>query len=318
MKRMICVLLSAALTACLGVGTAFAAESREKIGKVTVDVYSSIRIGGTSEEVTATTDNENCTVDDVEVLNADGEDWTRSTPPLIEITLSTDDDHYFSSKSSSNYKLKLHGGSYEDIKFVSASYESGSDKTILVLQARFIYDKDKDTGSAAAPTKALWATEKNGIGTWNAASGAKYYNVQLYKNDQALGNSVSIYDTSYNFASLINGAGTYRFKVRSVEDNTNMKSSWDVSPEWVISEEKAKELNPSGVSTETLGTWVKAADNVRWWYRFNDGSFPAGKWQLINNVWYCFDAAGYMYANTQTPDGYWVDASGAWVQGNAN
>ena len=77
------------------------------------------------------------------------------------------------------------------------------------------------------------------------------------------------------------------------------------------------------------------------WFRNPDGSFPAAEWMYIRDAWYYFDEQGYlavnrwiewkgrwycvaadgrMYADCRTPDGYYVDGSGAWdgapAQGN--
>ena len=72
-------------------------------------------------------------------------------------------------------------------------------------------------------------------------------------------------------------------------------------------------------------------DRVLW--QNADGSYPASQWKEIDGRWYYFDAQGYMatgwvqvdgvyyyldtrsgamYANRYTPDGYWVEADGAW------
>ncbi|MBQ7173876.1 MAG: hypothetical protein IJR62_00225 [Lachnospiraceae bacterium] len=61
------------------------------------------------------------------------------------------------------------------------------------------------------------------------------------------------------------------------------------------------------------GSWVQAADG-RWWFQCTDGTYPHNGWEVIDNVYYYFDADGWMLADTTTPDGYYVDASGAWVQ----
>ena len=37
-------------------------------------------------------------------------------------------------------------------------------------------------------------------------------------------------------------------------------------------------------------------------------------WQAINGKWYYLGTDGAMYADTWTPDGRYVDGSGAWVQ----
>ncbi len=327
-KKAISALLATALLAAMVPGTALA-DSRAKVGKVTLDVYSSIRIGNSSEDVSVTVDSEHCSVDGVEVTNNDGDDWTRSKPPIIEITLSTDDEHYFS-KSSGNFKLKMHGGSYEDIKFIDADYEKGSDKTVIIVKARFVYDKDNDTGSAVAPSNAAWSTSHDGFGYWNEAPDAKYYQVQLLKGSTVLGNTISSQNPQYQFAGMITDAGSYKFRVRTVERGTNSKSAWVNSDVWTLTADEARQL------VSNSGSWQKAADNVRSWWRYNDGSYPASQWLPINGAWYYFDADGYMctgwlnlngtyyyldpatgamWVNQYTPDGYWVNQDGVYVPG---
>ena len=46
-------------------------------------------------------------------------------------------------------------------------------------------------------------------------------------------------------------------------------------------------------ATRRTGSWVKSS-NGRWWYRFDDGSFQAGKWLSIGGNWYHFDENGWM------------------------
>lgn len=327
-KRAVSVLLAAALLTAMLPGTALA-ESRKKVGKVELDIFSNIRIGDSSEDVEVFTDNEHCTVDYVEVTNGDGDDWTRSKPPIIEITLTTtDDDYYFASKTSSTFKMRMHGGSYEDIKFMSADYERDSDKTVVLVKARFVYDKDNDSGSAIAPDSADWSEAKDGFGYWDEASEAKYYQVQLLKSGSVTGETKSVYDTKYNFAGMITQAGSYRFRVRTVERGTNSKSEWVSSDTWYVSAEEANALGANS------GSWQKSADGTRWWWRYNDGSWPADQWLSIGGAWYYFDASGYMctgwvlvggnyyyldtntgamLSNTRTPDGFWVNQDGVYI-----
>ena len=69
-----------------------------------------------------------------------------------------------------------------------------------------------------------------------------------------------------------------------------------------------------------------------WWYEEANGAYPTNQWKLINKKWYYFDNIGYMLENrwvgnyyvgadgamlvsTSTPDGYYVDATGKWVEG---
>ncbi len=66
------------------------------------------------------------------------------------------------------------------------------------------------------------------------------------------------------------------------------------------------------------GQW--RLNQTGWWYQNDDATWPSLKWQWIDGnhdgifECYAFDANGYMYANTMTPDGYYVGTDGAWVQ----
>ena len=72
--------------------------------------------------------------------------------------------------------------------------------------------------------------------------------------------------------------------------------------------------------TSFAAGWQK--NDTGWWYGTNAGNttWHANGWQWIdgNNdgvaECYYFDANGYMLANTTTPDGYTVNADGAWTE----
>lgn len=59
------------------------------------------------------------------------------------------------------------------------------------------------------------------------------------------------------------------------------------------------------------GEWKK--DGTGWWYQNDDGGYPSNGWTWVDGICYYFTPEGYCLINTQTPDGYMVDASGAWV-----
>jgi len=79
------------------------------------------------------------------------------------------------------------------------------------------------------------------------------------------------------------------------------------------------------------GRWILDAHG--WWFLNPDRSYPANTWKMINGKWYYFNKSGYMktgwvqtngiwyylgadgamLSNTRTPDGYYVNQSGAWV-----
>ena len=54
-------------------------------------------------------------------------------------------------------------------------------------------------------------------------------------------------------------------------------------------------------------------DETGWWYQNDDGSYLKDGWNWIDGRCYYFDEAGYCLLDTVTPDGYTVDASGAWT-----
>ena len=68
------------------------------------------------------------------------------------------------------------------------------------------------------------------------------------------------------------------------------------------------------------GQWMSDANG--WWWAYNDGGYPVNEWKWIDgnadgiSECYYFGSDGYMLANTTTPDGYMVDADGAWTDGN--
>ena len=66
------------------------------------------------------------------------------------------------------------------------------------------------------------------------------------------------------------------------------------------------------------GVWVK--DAVGWWYRYEDGSYPASMSAQIDGATYRFDARGYMVTGWALEGGQWFyhGASGAQVAGWAN
>lgn len=60
--------------------------------------------------------------------------------------------------------------------------------------------------------------------------------------------------------------------------------------------------------------WVKSSSG-KWWYRREDGTYPANKWCIINHHYYLFNADGIMVTGWNRWDGKTcnpVDGSGGW------
>lgn len=78
------------------------------------------------------------------------------------------------------------------------------------------------------------------------------------------------------------------------------------------------------IATATMASQAMPAMAADWkqneigyWYQEDNGSYPTNSWKWINGKCYYFDSNGYMLANTTTPDGYTVDATGAWTVNGA-
>jgi N-acetylmuramoyl-L-alanine amidase len=57
--------------------------------------------------------------------------------------------------------------------------------------------------------------------------------------------------------------------------------------------------------------WIQ--DKGLWYYLQSSCKMAHSEWLYINGESYCFAASGALYVNCTTPDGYKVDASGAWI-----
>ena len=157
MEKVGTALLVASLISSVLAPAAMAA-SKKKVGKIYLTIDSDIRTGrdGGDVEVTATGDNTGLYyVDSWEVTNDDGDTWSSSKPPQVDIILGVEDEeeYYFSNTSSSNFKLTLGSSSkyrFDKIKFVNAKRQDSN--ATLILTVQLVFDKDADTSAAAAPS----------------------------------------------------------------------------------------------------------------------------------------------------------------------
>ncbi|RHP42179.1 MULTISPECIES: hypothetical protein [unclassified Clostridium] len=335
-KKELAAFAGVALLTALAAGTAFAAESRTKITSVSLTIDSDIAVGDSGGSVTATANGSNYDVTDVDIVNDDGE-WVDGDVPRVEITMEADSDYYFASMSKAKVTLKGDKATY-----VSSRREDSSSTLIVTV-------KLADLEGTMEIDDVSWQNDNSTVATWETTSGAVSYQVRLYRGSSSVGSAVSTSSEYYNFVSSITREGEYYFKVRAVNSN-NKKGDWYESDYIYVDEDmlariKAGEFNNvtnnSGSTanapgnTQQQASWIK--DNVGWWYRYANGSYPTNGWLQINGQWYCFDSVGYMrtgwiragdgkyyycdltngnmLTNTWTPDNYYVDASGAWVQG---
>ena len=76
-------------------------------------------------------------------------------------------------------------------------------------------------------------------------------------------------------------------------------------------------IKPGSVQSipRLTGSWIK--DSTGWWYRWSDGTYPAGKFENISGKTYYFNKAGYMVTGWQYIGGKWYyfDENGAMTRG---
>ena len=122
----------------------------------------------------------------------------------------------------------------------------------------------------------------------------------------------------YRSGSKKGGLTNYS-KSRGIEQNA----------EEIISDSRLVDSNVRGNS---FWGWMgqSTADEqgtLRWWYDLDGGNYYAGtdqapQWQWIDGnregiaECYAFDSCGWIYTDTITPDGYQVNADGAWTVNN--
>ena len=51
-----------------------------------------------------------------------------------------------------------------------------------------------------------------------------------------------------------------------------------------------------------------------WYYCGADGDMLTNQWIYYNNYWYYLGPDGDMWVNRKTPDNYYVNQDGVWVQ----
>lgn len=279
------------LTMIMALGMTFTAfaddeEGFREISNVHLDVSSSYNGRDEAPTVEVTTSDEGYEVSDIVITNDNGE-WTSSIAPRVEIYLTTTDDYTFKYGSKSHVKF-----SGDTVKCLSVKKDSADTELVIKI------DIKPDGTDIGAPSNLEWVNGKKA--KWISGYSAKSYEVALYKGSER--KFVGTTDkTEYDFTSLIQDNGNYKFKVRSV-GTRDKKSEWNESYDLTVA---------NNDSNQHQVGWVQ--DQVGWWYRNADGSYPVHNWQLINDKWYYFGGNGYMMTGwVQLGDKwYYLDPSGA-------
>lgn len=320
----------------------YASEDRNKITHIPLSFEYSIETGTNDGNISVSTTNNQITVDDIEFTN-NGDDWQSGDRPRVKIYLSANDDYYFSSSSKSIFTF--YG---DEASYVSASVKDS--KSTLVLTAKLARLKsddltisdlswDNDDGIAS------WEEHKDAkhyevrlYRNGSSVTSARTTHDTTYDFANDINKS-----GDYTFRVRV---VDYDSKKGSWEESEEWYVSSSMAKEFNSGSSSSSSSGGPGNSSSTsggpgVGSSTPSRDNsywcldhIGWWYQNSNGSYPVNQWMYINQKWYFFDHTGYMKTgwilwkniwyycdtsgamleNTRTPDGYWVDASGAWVQ----
>ena len=112
-------------------------------------------------------------------------------------------------------------------------------------------------------------------------------------------NIAKYYDIKPNSLKTFQNGKTYYF-----DSNYKMAKGWTkVRNTWYY-------FNDYGAAVVKI--WLKSGG--KWYYMQEDGTMATNKWIKWYNKWYYVGKDGAMYANRKTPDGYYVNSNGVWVQ----
>lgn len=334
----------------LGAGSALAAEDREEITDINLNIDSNIEAGSSSGDVSVSTTDSTYRTGSVEILN-DDDDWMGGMTPRVSVDLHANRGYYFSDSSK-----KMFSFSGDDATYVSARRED--DKTTLVLTFKL----DKLDNGDLTVEDADW-DEGSGTANWEENTAAKYYQVKLYRDDSSVTGIRNTDETYYDFAGDITRRGDYYFTVRAVGSSSE-KGDWESSDTWYVTAYEADDLSygysdgpggssygsnggpgvvngsgggpggssggpggssggpgatggsSGGITTGSGNHWC--LDTKGWWYQYSNNNYPVDSWQLIDGKWYCFGQDGYIRCGWIDWNGKWyyTDASGAmWTNG---
>jgi len=271
--------------------------------------------------------------------------------PTVKLTIKADtsDGYYFASGDASEWKSSSAFDLTGDTVTYSSSSRSSNSNVTLTVRLPAI---DKTSSDDLEIDSVEW-DEENGTGTWTGADSADTYYVKLLRGS-TVKQSFETSDTEYDFSSYITQTGTYYFKVRGYADGTygewvtsdslyvdsSTLSSIESGASSSSSSSSSSSGNGPGNTTSGNGAWLK--DSTGWWYCNADKTYTTSNWQQIGNYWYYFNESGYlvtgwfqspvsgkwyflntasgsslgrMMTNYWTPDNYYVDSDGVWVQG---
>lgn len=171
----------------------------------------------------------------------------------------------------------------------------------------------------SVPQNIRWEDSK---ACWDEAEDAFQYQVQLYRNGSKLDYTINTNGLSIDLSGYMRKKGRYTFRVkvrdrisdeygRYSELSTSYVQEKDLDTNKTNTRRTTKKTNTTKVNTqngdENPGPGVVGKnwqhDGSGWWYRNEDGSYPAGEWKEIDQAWYYFREDGYRHTGWLTIEG---------------
>ena len=345
-KGWACLVLAAVMTVGMGM-TAFAADT--KIDKVTVSFSydEEPKSGDSVGNVSAKTSSGEFYIDNAEYTN-DVDTWSVGDRPIVRVDLSAKDGHKFSYTSKSHFSLsgcsaefkkakifddgqtmelevylKRIGGKLSEVE----NYEwMGTTAVWDSLEGAKSYEVRlyRDEKSVTTATTTITSYDFGSFITREGSYAFKVRAISDYNNRAGEWTDFSddyyVDEDNYNFN---NGSGRwmqnqtgwwYQYNGGGYPSNTfkQINGAWYyfnrdgyMLTGWQYIDNKWYYLGFNGAM---MTGWQYIND--RWYYLDGSGVMLTG-WQYINGNWYYMDNSGAMWANTWTPDGHYVNASGA-------
>mgnify|MGYP000597542651 FL=1 len=175
-KRLIAAVMAGVLAAmCAFPGYA---ASRKKITSVTLTIKADIEPDTDfgMENIEIDSSSSRYSVDGYDILN-EGFTWTEDMTPQIRITLTADDDYYFTSLGKD--KITLKGGA----EYKSSTRQNSSSELLLDVKLPSLQNSLKSMEGITL--------SDNGIATWLAISKAGSYEVRVYREGKIVGTDLT-------------------------------------------------------------------------------------------------------------------------------
>lgn len=171
-----------------------------------------------------------------------------------------------------------------------------------------------------------WDEEDKALAVWDEVEDAYQYQVYLYCDESKVA-EIKTKKTQYDFGRKMTKSGDYMFRVRALAKGKSYRDGYwsEYSDALYIDKDFAELMENGGViDTNNSGPGAKhdgsgatkassvvyraewMQDNIGWWYRREDGSYPANTWwqDPADGIWYYFNEQGYMVTG-------WIDWNGS-------